>query len=342
MSTTSYIPAASAPLGQESNLVNSPSVGYQITICNAICAVFIGLVVGLKIYTECHITRSVGCDDFFAFLSAALWACNCVVMQVSINYGLGRHIWNVAISDFSPRFMRLWFIYALIYTGVMFSAKLSILLFYRSLFALNISIPRWTVVIVFVVGDSVLRFIVHVLQCIPVSAYWDFTITNAHCIDRGSYYVSIAVLNVVGDVLILSLPLPILWRLRIGRFQKIKISIIFILGSSTCLVSILRIRPILLYKRQGTNDLTFYLVELGIWTQVETAIGVICACVIKLGPLLKHCSKFFFRIWNINDRDGIAPRGLYYLGSLPLEQYSQDITQHLNREDLELSISDSS
>lgn len=32
----------------------------------------------------------------------------------------------------------------------------------------------------------------------PNKLYRDFTITNAHCIDRGSYYVSIAVLNVVG------------------------------------------------------------------------------------------------------------------------------------------------
>lgn len=59
----SKVPAATAPKGKTSNLVNPESEGYLITIINVVCLVVVLVVFILRMITRIHIVKSVGYDD---------------------------------------------------------------------------------------------------------------------------------------------------------------------------------------------------------------------------------------------------------------------------------------
>jgi len=60
-------PARAPPPGQVSNLIDPPSIAYQVTVCDAVCAVVVFTVVGLRMYTRVFLTQSVGRDDCKCF-----------------------------------------------------------------------------------------------------------------------------------------------------------------------------------------------------------------------------------------------------------------------------------
>jgi len=53
---------------------------------------------------------------------------------------------------------------------------------------------------------------------------------KGHCGDRIPAYISIAALDIFGDILILLLPMPMIWKLHSTRANKIGLSLVFALG----------------------------------------------------------------------------------------------------------------
>ena len=104
------------------------------------------------------------------------------------------------------------------------------------------------------------------------------------CIDTAAFYIANGVLNCIskwstrhyaavlesnidaGDLLILALPIPVVWGLAMPFRQKVNLSIVFAFGSVSCIVSIIRLKSIIVYLRHGESDITYDLVGLIIWT----------------------------------------------------------------------------
>ena len=72
--------------------------------------------------------------------------------------------------------------------------------------------------------------LVTIFQCRPVAAFWDPTIQGAECIDLPHFAVVSCVLNLLTDVLILCLPIPMVWGLNTTKAQKVTLTGIFLLG----------------------------------------------------------------------------------------------------------------
>ena len=70
-----------------------------------------------------------------------------------------------------------------------------------------------------------------IFQCRPVAAFWDHTIQRAKCIDLPLFTVVSGVLNLMTDVLILCLPMPMVWGLNTTNAQKVTLTGIFLLGA---------------------------------------------------------------------------------------------------------------
>lgn len=81
------------------------------------------------------------------------------------------------------------------------------------------------------------------------------------------------------------LPLPYLWNLHITFSQKLALSGIFTLGGFVVVVAGLRLETIAVH--QNSTDFTYDFIDLGIWTAVETNIGIVCACFPAMKPLLR-------------------------------------------------------
>lgn len=67
-------------------------------------------------------------------------------------------------------------------------------------------------------------------MCVPFRYQWNKLIPG-HCIDQNALFTWISIPNLVTDVAILSLPLPVLYQLKCTRGQKLGVTITVLTAS---------------------------------------------------------------------------------------------------------------
>jgi len=183
------------------------------------------------------------------------------------------------------------------------ATKTSILIFYLSL-AKNQQVFRiatWCTLIVVNVAGLALTFL-NIFQCHPVGAVFAATVpASATCTDIVALYLSSAPVNIITDLAILFLPMPILTGLRLPLKQKIILVITFGFGFFVVAVDVVRIaylqsafqtRLTEVGKENAAistsleqDDFSWYASLSFMWSAVEVDVGIICACVPALKPL---------------------------------------------------------
>ena len=122
--------------------------------------------------------------------------------------------------------------------------KLSILLFYRRLFPRQNTTARWRACHLALCMASVAVGIIQcfgiAFQCTPVAFFWDRTIPGGHCINMSAFFRFGNIANLLTDILILAMPIPIVWSLHLDRRKKIGVCGLFFLGGFVCIASIMR------------------------------------------------------------------------------------------------------
>ena len=147
---------------------------------------------------------------------------------------MGRH--EAYVLKYDPKRLVAWakvlFILEIIYGWVIPMGKTSVLLLYLRLFGIRrwFRYTTWALV-VYIWMWGVSEVVVAVVQCQPVAFQWDKSIEGGWCIDQLAYYRWVSVPNLIHDVLMLLLPVPVVWDLRIGWRQKLALSSVFLLGS---------------------------------------------------------------------------------------------------------------
>ena len=66
-------------------------------------------------------------------------------------------------------------------------------------------------------------------MCRPFALNWNPKL-KGHCGKRIPAYIFIAALDIFGDILIVSLPMPMIWKLQSSMGSKIGLSFVFALG----------------------------------------------------------------------------------------------------------------
>lgn len=69
-----------------------------------------------------------------------------------------------------------------------------------------------------------------IFQCVPVKGAWNSSV-SATCIDTNSFWMAYAVINILTDAIVLSLPIPQVFKLHLNIRQKITLCGVFLLGS---------------------------------------------------------------------------------------------------------------
>lgn len=73
--------------------------------------------------------------------------------------------------------------------------------------------------------------LVAILICRPFAYNWDKVTISGSCGDVSAYYLSTGIVNLVIDVAIVALPLPMLWGLQMKTSKKVSLTAIFSLGA---------------------------------------------------------------------------------------------------------------
>ena len=109
-------------------------------------------------------------------------------------------------------------------------AKFSILLLYRRIFpSPRLLIILWTVGAL-TLSYCTAQFFVLLIQCRPIRAAWDPSVTDPKCIRVNITYIVIGSVNAVIDIVILCIPMPILWKLHTSSQKKAQLIGMFMLG----------------------------------------------------------------------------------------------------------------
>ena len=108
--------------------------------------------------------------------------------------------------------------------------KCSILAFYADIFQK----PGFRLPIYVMAGLSVALALTTILQsfllCHPFKYSWDKTVPGGSCAPSKQAYLSVAIVNLIIDLSIVALPMPILWSLQMRTAKKVAISAILSIG----------------------------------------------------------------------------------------------------------------
>ena len=122
------------------------------------------------------------------------------------------------------------------------------------------------------------------LLCRPVAKLWTPNLPG-HCLNARNYWLSAAGIDIGLDFLILLLPIPSISTLRLGRRQKTMLMLFFSLGFGVCAFSLARLCTVDAFARRG--DLVRSGVWAIIWSTAEANVGIICASLLALKPLIE-------------------------------------------------------
>lgn len=110
-------------------------------------------------------------------------------------------------------------------------SKTSVLLLCSKLFKDSYMILASRIIIVFTISWALPTVVVNFLICQPFAAAWGQGVDEkGHCGDRVTLYTTTAALNLASDFLVVVLPLPHLYRLRLPRNTKVGLAIVMSLG----------------------------------------------------------------------------------------------------------------
>jgi hypothetical protein len=119
---------------------------------------------------------------------------------------------------------------ALVYLFAVLFPKLAILAIYLHVFTDKLYRKACWFLGGLLVANTIGSTVAGVLMCVPLNYLWDRSI-DGHCFDIPDYLRYIALVNIVTDVVMLVLPLPLIWKLRISRNVKLGLTCTFATGS---------------------------------------------------------------------------------------------------------------
>jgi hypothetical protein len=132
-----------------------------------------------------------------------------------------------------------------------------------------------------------------IFQCSPIRAAWDITIVPPpKCLPIVKVYYFSTAFSILTDILLVVIPLPFFWTLKLPLREKWIVSALFGCGLFAAVASIMRITVL---KNVQSLDVSVGSVPTLNWSVVEVGTGIICACVPCLKPLFKRLlpGKFF-------------------------------------------------
>ncbi|MCJ1377737.1 hypothetical protein MMC17_000833 [Xylographa soralifera] len=271
----------------------------------AVTVAFLGvstLFVALRLVSRIGIVKRVTSDDYFIVFAWLLAFGFSVSICWGVHNGLGHHETDIPVDN-QIALRKSEYAFSVLYNPVLMATKTSILLFYLTL-SRNQQIFRWmTLANLFAVNAAGLALtLLNIFQCNPVGAALEEAApTTALCIDIVTIYLSSAPVNIITDLAILFLPMPILTAMRLPRRQHIILILTFSFGAFATAVDVVRISYLQsafeirlqeVGKQDATtsriseqDDFSWYASLSFMWSAIEVHTGIICACVPALKPL---------------------------------------------------------
>ncbi|KAL8921166.1 MAG: hypothetical protein Q9172_004162 [Xanthocarpia lactea] len=247
------------------------------------------IFLSLFIYARA-ISKTLNGADFWLIPAAYLGCLSHVItIALFVKYGgAGRHFVTV-----TPREFQIWLeVMFSEYFLYLFSAmlpKLAILSLYLRIFTQRSYRYATHAIAIIMILNWLTGCMMGILICKPIQYNWDKTIPGGHCGDLMGVFRWTSLPNLITDIAMLILPLPMVWKLHTGLSQKIGLSLTFITGSIGTITSVLRFATF--FTTDLFSDPTWYVVRSMTWTCIEPSVYFIAATLPSLRPLVLDLFK---------------------------------------------------
>jgi len=116
------------------------------------------------------------------------------------------------------------------YNLALLLTKISIVFQYKRIFTAAKVVRLCNVMIGILVVYGCWAVLGSTFMCVPVSNFWNTGI-SVQCMDKLAFWFSNAALNIVTDIMIFSIPMPLLKQLQLPKKQKIGLMFVFGFGA---------------------------------------------------------------------------------------------------------------
>ena len=235
-SSIEFLPASPPPPGVRPNFVNPVSRAYQIYVAAGVCLPLMLLFAGMRFYAKVFLLKSITKADY-----ACLLGLTAGITYIGITVGVasggvpGKHQWDFLLEEWSAESLRLGLVNEAIYGPLIWLVKLSLFLMLLELFGLLtwLRVSVWIgIVITGLFYFS--HFVATLALCAPrgdqSQLSWLKVLSSSTCQANGALFLPVGIANLVSDIYLILIPLPVIWRLQLPLSKKIGISAIFLTG----------------------------------------------------------------------------------------------------------------
>ncbi|KAI5864745.1 hypothetical protein GGS23DRAFT_461516 [Durotheca rogersii] len=226
-------------------------------------------------------------DDAFILLAWLFAVAVVTVVGVETEYGLGHRFSNIPLR-LRPVGIRLSYATISTYQLSLVLTKVSILFFYLRI----LKLPYQRVLVLATMGCVVVYgtvfFLLTFFICNPVEGGYEFDIRVGHCMAYYPILTASAALHTLTDLWLIGLVLPHVLKMTLPVRQKVALAFVLTLGIFVACASLTRMAvawEFLNPKYAQWDSFSF-----AIWTTLESSLGLICASVPMLKPLVRQLS----------------------------------------------------
>ncbi|OTA53282.1 hypothetical protein K449DRAFT_440123 [Hypoxylon sp. EC38] len=266
--------------------------GFAATVTNVHIAVVVlcSIFVGLRIWARGWLFRDLklwGWDDTLAVLSYATFLPSCIFVILAARYGLATRDAELtdALRARAALYVGYWQMHYAVSSNLVKAGIAVALLrltttkrtFRLIILGILISTPIFT--------SAVL--IVLVATCHPVGAQWDLALGDCpvHTVMAYLSYIFTA-FTVILDWACAVIPYLLLKDLEMKRRIKISLIVVLAFGSLAGICAIIRLPYLKYYLIE--EDQLYYFANIVMWSNIETAIGIIAAALPPLRKLFRY------------------------------------------------------
>ncbi|KAH7268578.1 hypothetical protein B0J15DRAFT_592104 [Fusarium solani] len=265
------------PKGVTPDFDGSTTLQHSVVVVYSCTFAIATVTLALRLYSASAIVRKLDWDIPLILLSWGGSLAFFIGVLLAIPSGFGKHLWDVRAMDLQG-YLNLLLVLGLTYVWPPTLAKLAILVLYYRL----IPNSRFRIALYAVAAGLVIYTLVFTIllagPCHPQKPGTNTCVVNLT--------ISQAVLNIVSDVIVIVLPIPLIHRLNMRLKQRVTVGLLLALGSAVVIVSCIRFGYV--QKMQKNPDVTWTQASASLWSCIEMNTGIICNCLAHLKPFVRR------------------------------------------------------
>ncbi|KAK8088353.1 nucleoside-triphosphate phosphatase [Apiospora hydei] len=233
------------PSGTMAGALHRNSAGITVLSIETILLASDFVSLGLRLWSRRLIKSNLQVNDILIIIAMIIVTVRYALeMTLVLKCGMGlpqKEVMRIGGSDVLFLFRKLIFASDLTWLTLVCLIKVSILHFYSRIFRRTMFVNVVYGVMCLVVAFYIAALFSDIFICIPPRKSWDPE-TPGRCGDSSVLYRALASTDTVIDVIIILLPMPMLWGLKLVTSKKVALTFIFGLGFIIIALTSVRIR----------------------------------------------------------------------------------------------------